>query len=172
MVGFAEDSSLLQSISVGVTLLIFTVVGMILIDRVGRKKLLLIGSVGMAFFLGMVAKTIFISTNGSFWMLIYLVGFIAFFGFSLGTVIWVYISEIFPNSVRAKGQSLGSFTHWTMAAAISWLFPVIDESSSYGGGVAFAIFSGAMIIQFFVVLFVFPETKGKSLETIQKILLR
>jgi sugar porter (SP) family MFS transporter len=168
LVGYAQKSALLQSVSVGLALFIFTIVGMLLIDRVGRKKLLLVGSVGMMFFLGMVAKTIFTTVNGSIWMLIYMVGFIAFFAFSQGTVIWVFISEIFPNTVRAKGQALGSFTHWTMAVIISWLFPILAESSSKGGGIAFSIFAVAAAIQFIVVYKFFPETKGKSLEQIQK----
>jgi len=168
MVGYAKNSALLQSISVGITLFIFTVLGMFLVDRVGRKRLLLVGSVGMVFFLGMVAKTIFSTTDGSIWMLIYLSGFIAFFSFSQGTVIWVFISEIFPNSVRAKGQTLGSFTHWTAAVVISWLFPAIAENS--GGGWAFLFFSAAMVLQFFIVWKFFPETKGKTLEQIQKVM--
>lgn len=166
MVGYAKNSALLQSVSVGTTLFIFTLVGMLLVDKVGRKKLLIAGSLGMIFFLGMVARTVFTTTNGSIMMLIYLSGFIAFFAFSQGTVIWVFISEIFPNSVRAKGQTLGSFTHWTAAVIISWMFPVIAGNN--GGGWAFAIFSVAMVLQFFIVWRFFPETKGKSLEQIQK----
>ncbi len=166
MVGYAQSSALLQSVSVGITLFTFTIVGMLLIDRVGRKKLLLIGSVGMTFFLGMVSKTVFTTTGGSIWMLIFLSGFIMFFSFSQGTVIWVYISEIFPNSVRAKGQTLGSFTHWTAAVIISWMFPAFAENN--WGGWAFAFFAFTMIIQFFVVWRFFPETKGKTLEQIQK----
>ena len=168
MVGYAKKSALLQSISVGLALFVFTLLGMFLIDRVGRKKLLLVGSLGMMIFLGLVAKTIFTTADGSIWMLIYLIGFIAFFAFSQGTVIWVFISEIFPNTVRAKGMALGSLTHWTMAIIISWLFPTIAESSSRGGAIAFAIFSVTMAIQFLVVFRYFPETKGKSLEEIQK----
>ena len=168
LVGYAKKSALLQSVSIGFALFVFTLVGMLLVDRVGRKKLLLVGSVGMMFFLGMVAKTIFTTVNGSIWMLIYMIGFIAFFAFSQGTVIWVFISEIFPNTVRAKGQALGSFTHWTMAVIISWLFPILAESSSKGGAVAFSIFAVTMAIQFIVVFRFFPETKGKSLEAIQK----
>ena len=168
LVGYAKKSALLQSISVGLALFVFTVVGMLLIDRVGRKKLLLVGSLGMMFFLGMVARTLFITVDGSIWMLVYMIGFIAFFAFSQGTVIWVFISEIFPNTVRAKGQALGSFTHWTMAVIISWLFPILAESSSKGGGIAFSIFAVMAAIQFIVVFRFFPETKGKSLEEIQK----
>ena len=168
LVGYTKESALLQSVSIGFTLFVFTLLGTALIDFVGRKKMLLVGSVGMLFFLGMVGRTLFTTTDGSIWMLIYLIGFIVFFAFSQGTVIWVFISEIFPNNIRAKGQSLGSFTHWVMAAILSWLFPVIVEHSSFGGGIAFSIFSAAMIVQFFVVWKFFPETKGKSLETIQK----
>jgi sugar porter (SP) family MFS transporter len=166
LVGYARTSALLQSVSVGITLFAFTVVGMFLIDIVGRKKLLLVGAVGMTIFLGMVARTIFTTTDGSIWMLIYLSGFIAFFSFSQGTVIWVFISEIFPNSVRAKGQTLGSFTHWTMTVIISWMFPVLAESNA--GGWAFLFFSISMILMFIIVLRYFPETKGKTLEQIQK----
>jgi len=166
MVGYAKNSAMLQSVSVGITLFVFTLVGMGLIDRVGRKKLLLVGSVGMMLFLGLVARTVFRTTDGNIWMLIYLSGFIAFFAFSQGTVIWVFISEIFPNSVRAKGQALGSFTHWTVAVIISWMFPALAGNS--GGGWAFTIFSVSMVIQFFVVWKFFPETKGKTLEQIQK----
>jgi sugar porter (SP) family MFS transporter len=166
LVGYARSSALLQSVSVGITLFTFTILGMILIDRVGRKRLLLIGAVGMTFFLGMVARTIFTTNNGSIWMLIYLSGFIAFFAFSQGTVIWVFISEIFPNSVRAKGQTLGSFTHWTMTVIISWMFPVLAEINA--GGWAFSFFSVSMVFMFFIVWKFFPETKGKTLEQIQK----
>ncbi len=170
MVGYAQNSALLQSVSVGATLFIFTIVGMFLVDKAGRKRLLMIGSAGMVFFLGMVARTVFTTTDGSIWMLIYLSGFIAFFAFSQGTVIWVYISEIFPNSVRAKGQTLGSFTHWATAVIISWGFPLLAGNS--GGGWAFSIFSGSMVIQFLIVWRFFPETRGKSLEQIQKEMIR
>lgn len=168
MVGYAKDSALLQSVSVGITLFVFTLVGMALIDRIGRKKLLMIGSVGMTFFLGMVSKTIFTTINGSVWMLVYMTGFITFFAFTQGTVIWVFISEIFPNTVRARGQTLGSFTHWTMTIIISWLFPIISGTGTYGGGIAFAVFSLSMVLQFIIVWRFFPETKGKSLEELQK----
>jgi sugar porter (SP) family MFS transporter len=168
MVGFATDSALLQSISIGVSLLISVMIGMILIDRIGRKKLLMIGAVGMGVFLGLVSRTFYIdSSNGAF-MLIYLVGFILSFGFTAGTVIWVYISEIFPNSIRAKGQTLGSFTHWIIAVIISWGFPVIVGGFEFGGGIAFGIFAVSMVFMFVTVWKFFPETKGKSLEEIQK----
>jgi SP family arabinose:H+ symporter-like MFS transporter len=94
-----------------------------------------------------------------------LIGFIAFFAFSQGAVIWVYISEIFPNQVRAKGQSLGSFSHWFMNAVVSWVFPLMAASS---GGYPFAFFAAMMVVQFLVVLFVYPETKGIRLEDINR----
>jgi sugar porter (SP) family MFS transporter len=172
MVGFATDSALLQSISIGISLLISVSIGMVLIDRIGRKKLLMIGSVGMFVFLALVAHTFYTNVEGGLHMLFYLVGFILFFGFTAGTVIWVYISEIFPNNVRAKGNTLGSFTHWAMAVMISWLFPVIVEGHAFGGGIAFTVFSVSMIFMFFTVWKVFPETKGKSLEDIQKEFIR
>jgi hypothetical protein len=98
-----------------------------------------------------------------------LVSYIAFFGFSQGAVIWVYISEVFPNSVRSKGQALGSFTHWIMAAIVSWVFPVMAEKS---GGYPFLFFAAMMLLQFFVVKFMYVETKGKSLEALQKEILK
>jgi fatty acid desaturase len=94
-----------------------------------------------------------------------LIGFIAFFGFSQGAVIWVYISEVFPNQVRARGQSLGSFTHWVMNALIAWAFPIIAARSRV---IPFVFFSAMMVLQFFVVFTLYPETKGVSLEDIQK----
>ncbi len=168
LAGFSTDSELLQSISIGFTNMIFTIIAMSVIDHLGRKKLLLTGSVGMVIFLGIIAKTFLSPGEGGLIVLISLICYIAFFAFSQGAVIWVFISEIFPNKVRAKGQALGSFTHWFMAASISWIFPVIAESGEKGGGYAFMIFAVAMIIQFFVVAKWFPETKGKSLEELQK----
>ncbi len=168
MAGFAKESALFQSITIGFTLLISVMLGMALIDKVGRKRLLLVGSVGMFFFLSLVAATFYTKAESGFFTLFYLVGFIAFFGMSAGTVIWVYIAEIFPNSVRAEGQTLGSLTHWAMAAMISWVFPVIVEGHTFGGGIAFTLFAVSMIFMFFTVWKVFPETNGKSLEEIQK----
>ena len=101
-------------------------------------------------------------------MIVYLIGFIAFFAFSQGAVIWVFISEIFPNSVRSQGGSLGSFTHWIMAAIISWTFPIIVEGSPKGGFYSFIFYSVMMFLSFIFIWRVMPETKGKSLEQIQK----
>lgn len=162
--GFTKVSSDLQAVAVGATNLLFTMVAMSVIDRLGRKKLLLIGSVGTAAALAGVAAIFFSGAHQD--LLVWcLVVFIAFFAFSQGAVIWVYLSEVFPTKVRAKGQSLGSFTHWIMNAAISGVFPVLAASS---GGAPFVFFAAMMVVQFFVVLATYPETKGYSLEEMQK----
>ena len=168
MAGFETDISLLQSISVGATNLLFTFVALFLIDKYGRRTLLMVGSVGMVFFLGMLSKSFFTgnySDLGGYGVMVYLMGFIAFFAFSQGAVLWVVISEIFPNKVRSQGQALGSFTHWIFAAALIWGFPVINNA--VGGGVSFGFFAIMMILHFFFAWKVLPETKGKSLEEIQ-----
>jgi sugar porter (SP) family MFS transporter len=168
MAGFGTNASLLQSISVGATNLLFTFVALFLIDRYGRRTLLMIGSVGMVFFLGMLSKSFFTenySDLGGYGVMVYLMGFIAFFAFSQGAVLWVVISEIFPNKVRSKGQALGSFTHWIFAAALIWGFPVINNT--VGGGISFGFFAVMMVFHFFFAWKVLPETKGKSLEEIQ-----
>ena len=162
--GFTKVSGDLQAVAIGATNLIATMIAMSIIDRLGRKKLLLIGSVGTAFCMAGVAF-IFLSRHQDQYLVWLLIGYIAFFAFSQGAVIWVYLSEVFPNRVRAKGQSLGSFSHWTMNALISGIFPLMAASS---GGAPFAFFSVMMVVQFFVVLFWYPETKGVSLEEMQR----
>ena len=162
--GFSKVSGNLQAVAIGATNLLFTLIAMSVIDRIGRKKLLLIGSVGTAACLAGVAAIFFSGRHENLlvWLLI---GYIAFFAFSQGAVIWVYLSEVFPNTVRAKGQSLGSFSHWFMNAAISGIFPLMAASS---GAYPFVFFSLMMVLQFFVVFFVYPETKGVSLEEMEK----
>ncbi|PYX72987.1 MAG: MFS transporter [Acidobacteria bacterium] len=162
--GFSKVSGNLQAVAVGGTNLIFTMVAMSVIDRIGRKTLLLVGSVGTAACLAGVSAIFFTARHENL-LLWLLIGYIAFFAFSQGAVIWVYLSEVFPNTVRAKGQSLGSFTHWIMNALISGTFPLMAASS---GGYPFVFFSLMMVAQFFVVLLVYPETKGVSLEEMQK----
>jgi len=162
--GFSKVSGDLQSVAVGATNLLFTMIAMAVIDKVGRKTMLLIGSVGTALCLAGVAG-IFLTNRHQDLLVWMLIGFIAFFAFSQGAVIWVYLSEVFPNRVRAKGQSLGSFSHWIMNALVSWTFPLMAASS---GGYPFAFFSAMMVVQFFVVLAFYPETKGISLEEMQK----
>jgi MFS transporter, SP family, arabinose:H+ symporter len=162
--GFDKVSSDLQAVAIGATNLFFTMLAMTLIDKVGRKKLLLIGAVGTAFCLAGVAA-VFLTQEHEALLLWLLVGFIAFFGFSQGAVIWVYIGEVFPNRVRAKGQSLGSFSHWFMNGIISLVFPVMAAKS---GGYPFVFFAAMMVLQFVIVLLFYPETKGYSLEELQK----
>jgi sugar porter (SP) family MFS transporter len=161
--GFSKDSGDLQAVAVGATNLLFTILAMSVIDRIGRKTLLLVGAVGTAVCLAGVA-TIFAMNSHKNLLVWLLVGFIAFFAFSQGAVIWVYLSEVFPNRVRAKGQSLGSLTHWFMAALISLTFPLLAAS----GAAPFVFFSAMTVLQFFVVLFTYPETKGVTLEQMQK----
>jgi sugar porter (SP) family MFS transporter len=162
--GFSKVSGDLQAVAIGATNLLFTMIAMSVIDKFGRKTLLLIGSVGTALCQAGVAF-VFFSGHHEGWLVWLLVGFIAFFAFSQGAVIWVYLAEVFPNRVRASGQSLGSLTHWLMNALISGVFPVIAAKS---GGAPFVFFSAMMVAQFFVVLLWYPETKGVTLEGMQK----
>jgi MFS transporter, SP family, xylose:H+ symportor len=164
MAGAARTSALLQSVIIGVTNLVFTLIAMSVIDRFGRKRLLLVGALGLTACLGVTAWAFHRGIGGTL-VLASLIGYIAFFAFSQGSVIWVYISEIFPNRVRARGQALGSFTHWFWAAVVSWTFPVIAERS---GASAFGFFAAMMLLQFVLVLLLLPETKGISLEQIQR----
>jgi MFS transporter, SP family, arabinose:H+ symporter len=162
--GFSKVSGNLQAVAVGATNLLFTVLAMSVIDWAGRKKLLLFGAIGMAACLAGVAAIFFVGQHQSL-LLWLLIGYIACFASSQGAVIWVYLAEVFPNNVRAKGQSLGSFSHWFMNALISGIFPLMAARS---GAYPFVFFSLMMVIQFFVVLFAYPETKGLTLEEMQK----
>jgi SP family arabinose:H+ symporter-like MFS transporter len=161
--GYTKVSGDLQSVAVGFMNLIATLFAMTLIDRLGRKTLLLIGSVGMTACLLGVAY-IFRSREHLQALLWLLVVYIAFFAISQGAVIWVFISEVFPNKVRAKGQSLGSSTHWVMNALISAVFPAIAQRSQTA---PFVFFAAMMVLQFFVVSAFYPETKGITLEAMQ-----
>jgi SP family arabinose:H+ symporter-like MFS transporter len=162
--GFSRVSGDVQAVVVGATNLVFTMLAMSVIDRIGRKTLLLLGSLGTAACLVGIASIFFTGKHEQLlvWLLM---GYIASFAFSQGAVIWVYISEVFPNRVRAKGQSLGSFSHWFMNALISGIFPLMAASS---GGTPFVFFAFMMVVQFFVVLTVYPETKGLTLEEMQR----
>jgi SP family arabinose:H+ symporter-like MFS transporter len=161
--GFSKLSGDLQAVAVGGMNLLATLLGMSVIDKLGRKTLLLIGSVGTALCLAGVAR-IFLTHQHQDYLLWFLVAYIAFFAISQGAVIWVYISEVFPNRVRAKGQALGSSSHWIMNAMIAYTFPQLAKSS---GAYPFVFFSLMMVLQFFVVLFFYPETKRVSLEQMQ-----
>jgi sugar porter (SP) family MFS transporter len=170
MAGAGGSAALLQAVAVGGTNLVFTMLAMAVIDHIGRRKLMLIGSIGYIISLSTTAWAFYtygteFTTTGSVVVLVSLLLFIASHAFGQGAVIWVFISEIFPNRVRARGQALGSFTHWAMAALVSWTFPMIAERS---GGHAFAFYAAAMVLQLLWVLFVMPETKGVPLEEIQR----
>jgi MFS family permease len=167
MTGLAKDAALLQAVAIGITNMLFTILAMFMIDRFGRRALLIVGSIGMIIFQALTALTFYYQNFTGYSVLIFLIGFIAFFAFSQGAVIWVFLSEIFPNAVRAKGQALGSLTHWVWAALITWTFPRVAELKS-GGTVAFSVFTLAMILQLIFVIKVLPETRGKSLEQLQK----
>jgi MFS family permease len=140
--------------------LVATLIAMSVIDKLGRKKLLLAGTVGLTVVLGAIAALFY--THSHLNLLVWLLmAYIALFAISHGAVVWVYISEVFPNRVRAKGQSLGSSSHWVSNAIISLVFPVFAKSS---GATPFVFFAVMMVIDFFLVLFYYPETAGVSLE--------
>jgi sugar porter (SP) family MFS transporter len=168
MAGFDKADSYLQPVYIGAANLLFTILAMTVIDKFGRKTLLLVGCVGLVAFLGLTAHAFYNEGNMGKNVLFYLLGYIAFFAFSQGAVLWVFVSEIFPNSVRSQGSSLGSFTHWIMAAIISWTFPIIVEGSPQGGFYSFVFYAIMMAVAFIFIWRFMPETKGKSLEQIQK----
>jgi sugar porter (SP) family MFS transporter len=165
MTGLGKSASLLSTAGVGLVNFIFTLLAMSIIDRFGRKKLMLVGSVGLILTLGLVSRVFYLKDFGNMAVMILLLLYIAFFAVSQGAVIWVFISEIFPNQVRAQGQSLGSFTHWFMAAVIAFTFPYLAEH--VGGGETFLFFTCMMVLQLLFVIWIMPETKGKSLEQIE-----
>ncbi len=167
--GFSQISSDQQAVAVGVTFFVFTIVGMSLIDKLGRKTLLLIGAAGCAGCLGGVAW-VFATRSHPGALLWLLVVFIVFFSLSQGTVIWVYIGEVFPTAVRAKGQGVGSASHWFMNAIIAQLFPVIVSMMSTT--TPFVFFAVMTAVQFLVVLLMYPETKNQTLEQLQRKLMR
>ena len=162
--GFSRVSGDLQSVAVGATNLIFTFVGMSLIDKAGRKWLMLVGCVGLTICLGGVSA-VFWTHSHQAWLVWLLMAYIACFAASQGAVTWVYIGEIFPNRVRSKGQSLGSSAHWILNFAISLVFPAVAARS---GAYPFIFFGAMMALQFFLVLFFYPETKNISLEQIAR----
>jgi sugar porter (SP) family MFS transporter len=170
MAGAGSESAMLQAVAVGGINLIMTMIALAVIDNFGRRKLMLVGSTGYILSLGSIAWAFYtygteFTETGGVVVLISLLVFIASHAFGQGAVIWVFISEIFPNRVRARGQALGTFTHWFMAAVISWTFPMFAEVS---GGHTFAFYAICMVGQLVWVIYVMPETKGISLEQIQK----
>jgi len=170
MAGAGEESALLQAVALGGTNLVFTMAALLVIDSFGRRKLMIVGSIGYIVSLAATAAAFYtygteFDEFGGTVVLVSLLVFIASHAFGQGAVIWVFLSEIFPNRVRARGHALGCFTHWFFAALISWTFPVIAEMS---GGHTFAFYSCMMVLQLIWVWKVMPETKGIPLEEIQK----
>lgn len=166
MAGLGKNSALLSSAGIGLVNLIFMILSLSVIDRYGRRTLMKIGSVGLIVVLGLVARAFYVEDFGGLTVPLLLFAYIGFFSFSQGAVIWVFISEIFPNEVRGSGQALGSFTHWFMAAVITFTFPYFVER--VGGGNTFLFFTVMMVLQLLFVLRMMPETKGTSLEQIEK----
>ncbi len=162
--GLGAQAALLQSVGIGVTNLLFTFVGLWLIDRLGRRTLLYIGSFGYIAALGLVAYGFFTKQFGIVPPFIF--AFIAAHAVGQGAVIWVFIAEIFPNRQRAEGQALGSFTHWLFAALLTSFFPKMADALP--PGYIFLFFSGMMVLQLLWVKFMVPETKGVPLEEMQK----
>jgi MFS family permease len=171
MTGLGANAAMLQSIGIGVTNLLFTFVGLWLIDRLGRRTLLYIGSFGYILSLGLTAWAFFTQHFSIVPACIF--AFIAAHAVGQGAVIWVFISEIFPNRHRAEGQALGSFTHWIFAALLTTVFPItvnligVNEHPTRGGYI-FVFFCGMMVLQLLWVKFMVPETKGVPLEEMQR----
>jgi MFS transporter, SP family, arabinose:H+ symporter len=170
LAGISKQGAFLQSVGVGLVNLVFTMLGLYLIDRLGRKILMLIGSIGYIISLVSVAAAFYLNHVGGMIVPMLLFLFIASHAIGQGAVIWVLISEVFPNSVRAYGQSLGASTHWIMAAIITTLFPIL--AVKIGPAPIFAFFAFMMVLQLLWVIFIMPETKGKSLEELEAKLIK
>ena len=166
--GLAAGEVLGASVPIGIFNLIFTLLGMYLIDKVGRKKLMYAGSIGYILSLSGVAWTFFSGAEG-FFVVLFISAFIASHAVGQGAVIWVFISEIFPNSVRDSGMSLGAGTHWICAAIITLVTPTV--LGAFSGGTIFVFFAGMMVLQLLFVWKLMPETKNKTLEELEKELL-
>jgi sugar porter (SP) family MFS transporter len=172
--GFSTGSAIGQTVIIGLTNLIFTLLAMRMIDFFGRKNMLLTGSLGMTMFLGLFSWAYLNDYFHGFYLLVFLIGFIAFFAFSQGAVIWVLLAEMFPNNIRARGTAIGSFSHWFFNALTTFLFPVIagEFSGGKGTGYVFIFYTLATLISFFFYKKFIVETKGKSLEDLEKVTLR
>ena len=172
--GFSTNSALGQVVIIGLVNLAFTLVAMRIIDRIGRKKMLLIGSLGMSFFLALFAWAFLGQHFEGKLLMFLLIGFIAFFASSQGAVIWVLLAEMFPNNIRARGTSIGSFSHWFFNALISFLFPVIARHYQGGRGIGavFVVYAAVTFISYFYFKKYLTETKGKSLEELEKVMVK
>lgn len=164
--GIGTENALLSTAGIGLVNLIATLIGMYLIDKAGRKRLILIGSIGYIVSLALMSKAFFTEDFGGMAVPVYAFLFIASHAVGQGAVIWVYISEVFPTIVRAKGQSLGTSTHWVFAAVITLVMPFV--LNKFSGGPIFAFFSGMMVLQLIFALFIMPETKGVPLEELEE----
>lgn len=169
--GLGESTALLSSVGIGVTNLIFTLLGVFLIDKFGRKTLMYMGSIGYIVSLGLVSAAFFLGWTGMA-VPIFLFLFIAAHAIGQGAVIWVFISEIFPNHLRASGQAFGSSTHWVLAWVIPALIPFLFNHPAIGAGIVFLCFTVMMVLQLLFVAFMMPETKGKTLEELENIILK
>lgn len=176
--GFSSDSSMAQSVILGVTNLIFTLIAMAIIDRVGRKKLLLFGQMGMMVVLGLFGYGLLTGNIVGYWLVALLVAYIAFFAASQGVVVWVLLSEMFPNIIRARGASMGSFANWVVSASLNFFFPVVigffgttQAAQQLGMSYAFIFFAVVTFIGFIYLKKYIIETKGKTLEQIEKAVL-
>lgn len=167
MAGFGADTALLSSAGIGLVNLVSTLIGISLIDKLGRRLLMYIGSVGYIISLSLIALAFY--RNNFDGMSFFIFFFIAAHAIGQGAVIWVFISEIFPSEVRAHGQALGSFTHWILAAIIAFTFPYIAET--FGGTATFLFFAFMMVFQLLFVWRMMPETKGTSLESMETVML-
>jgi MFS transporter, SP family, arabinose:H+ symporter len=164
LTGLGKEGALLSTAGIGVANLLFTLLGWFLIDKVGRRKLMYIGSFGYILSLSLIAYSFY--TESFKFVPIYIFVFIASHAVGQGSVIWVFISEIFPNSVRASGMAFGSLVHWVLAALVANFFPIFTDQ--FGGTVIFSFFGLMMVGQLLYVMFLMPETKGSSLEDIEK----
>ena len=164
LAGATKLSGDMQAVAVGAMNLVATLAAMSVIDKFGRKKLLLTGTAGLVVTLGLIAA-LFVTHSHLNWLVWLLMAYIAFFAISQGAVVWIYPSEVFPNRVRSKGQTMGSSSHWITNAIISAVFPLLVTSS---GAYPFIFFAVMMVVDFFLVLAYYPETAGISLEAMQQ----
>ena len=165
-VGQSNDSALLQTILIGGTNLLFTLVAMILIDRFGRKKLIIIGSTGMMAMLSGLSTLFFLKETSGILVLVFILGYIAFFAASLGPALWVVAAELFPNCLRSKGMSIAIVSLWIACTVVTIAFPIMLEKLS--GGITFLIFALICLANLLYVIRYVPETKGKTLEELEK----
>ncbi len=169
MAGFATRASLFNSVFIGLTNIVFTFLGLMLIDKLGRKQLLILGSIGYIISLSGVSSAFYLQLNPQ-WIALFIFAFIASHAIGQGTVIWVFISEIFSNRIRAMGQSFGAGVHWVFAALITLVGPSIIAFYQTNPWPIFLFFAAMMVIQLIFSIFIMPETKGKSLEEINLII--